>query len=76
MGYYRQDFSTLNFEDTVYNALLSVMEKPDEEKLRSTAAGFLITSELMHAKIGSLGGAKGLGGVRATRTAETGPPLS
>jgi len=61
VGYYRQDFSTLNFEDTVYNALLSVMEKPDEEKLRSTAAGFLITSELMHAKIGSLSeGQKGL----------------
>ncbi|MCR4330958.1 MAG: ATP-binding cassette domain-containing protein, partial [Patescibacteria group bacterium] len=61
VGYYRQDFSTLNFDDTVYNALLSVMEKPDEEKLRSTAAGFLITSELMHAKIGSLSeGQKGL----------------
>ena len=36
------------------------MEKTDEEKLRSTAASFLITSELMHAKIGSLGGQKNL----------------
>ena len=61
VGYYRQDFSTLNFDDTVYASLLNVMDKPDEEKLRSTASGFLITSEMMKAKIGSLSeGQKGL----------------
>lgn len=61
IGYYRQDFSTLNFEDSVYNSLISVMDKPVEETMRSTAAGFLITSELMKSSIGSLSeGQKGL----------------
>ena len=61
VGYYRQDFSTLNFEDTVYESLLSVMEKHFEEELRSVAAGFLITKDLIHTKIGNLSeGQKGL----------------
>lgn len=61
VGYYRQDFSTLNFEDTVYDSLAAVMEKHIEENLRSTAAGFLISGEMMNMKIGSLSeGQKGL----------------
>ncbi|MFC1802094.1 ATP-binding cassette domain-containing protein [Patescibacteria group bacterium] len=61
VGYYRQDFSTLDFEDTVYNALASVMEKHTEEGLRSVAAGFLITKDIIHTKIGNLSeGQKGL----------------
>ncbi len=61
IGYYRQDFSTLNFEDTVYESLLSVMDKHIEENMRSTAAGFLITAEMIRTKIGSLSeGQKGL----------------
>ncbi len=61
VGYYRQDFSTLNFEDTVYDSLAAVMEKHIEEDLRSVAAGFLLTSEVIHTKIGSLSeGQKGL----------------
>ncbi len=61
VGYYRQDFSTLNFEDTVYDSLMSVMDKPVEETMRSTAAGFLITAEQIKSKIGSLSeGQKGL----------------
>ncbi|MEK9154367.1 MAG: ABC-F family ATP-binding cassette domain-containing protein [Patescibacteria group bacterium] len=61
VGYYRQDFSTLNFEDTVYQSLETAMAKPDEEKLRATSAGFLITSDIMHTKIGHLSeGQKGL----------------
>ena len=61
VGYYRQDFSTLNFEDTVYQSLAGIMVKVDEEKLRSVAASFLITKELIYAKIGSLSeGQKGL----------------
>ncbi len=61
VGYYRQDFSTLNFEDTVYQSLAGVMPKLDEEKLRATAASFLITRELVYAKIGTLSeGQKGL----------------
>ncbi|HAI74142.1 TPA: hypothetical protein DCL22_02030 [Candidatus Moranbacteria bacterium] len=61
VGYYRQDFSTLNFEDVVFDSLLSVMQLEDEEKLRSVAAGFLITKDLVYSKIGSLSeGQKGL----------------
>jgi len=61
IGYYRQDFSTLNFEDTVYESLMSVMKGRLEHDLRSTAAGFLINSELIKSKIGSLSeGQKGL----------------
>lgn len=61
VGYYRQDFSTLNFEDTVYESLLSVMEKHIEHDLRSVAAGFLIDKDIIHTKIGNLSeGQKGL----------------
>ncbi|MFA5778048.1 MAG: ATP-binding cassette domain-containing protein [Candidatus Paceibacterota bacterium] len=65
IGYYRQDFSTLNFEDTVYQSLAQSMkdggERLDEEKMRSIAAGFLITGEFIRTKIGDLSeGQKGL----------------
>ena len=61
VGYYRQDFSTLDFDQTVYKALEKAMGKPDEEKLRATAAGFLITRDIIDTKIGSLSeGQKGL----------------
>lgn len=61
VGYYRQDFSTLNFEHTVYEALALVMEKVDEERLRAVAAGFLLTGEQIKKKIGVLSeGQKGL----------------
>lgn len=65
VGYYRQDFSTLNFEDTVYQSLgraaASIDGKLDEERMRATAASFLITSDVIHTKIGSLSeGQKGL----------------
>jgi ATP-binding cassette subfamily F protein 3 len=54
VGYYRQDFSTLNFEDTVFDSLMAVMTEHIEENMRATAAGFLITAHMMHTKIGSL----------------------
>ena len=61
VGYYRQDFSTLNFEDTVYQSLESVMAKPDEHTLRSVAASFLLTKDIVYTKIGNLSeGQKGL----------------
>ncbi len=61
VGYYRQDFSTLNFDDTVYESLMSVMDKQFEETMRATAAGFLITGDIIHTKIGNLSeGQKGL----------------
>jgi ATPase subunit of ABC transporter with duplicated ATPase domains len=65
VGYYRQDFSTLNFEHTVRQALETAMEssgdKLNEEKMRGVAAGFLITGDLVNTKIGNLSeGQKGL----------------
>ena len=65
VGYYRQDFSTLNFDDTVYKSLASAMlaggRTLDEGFMRATGASFLITSELMQTKVGSLSeGQKGL----------------
>lgn len=61
VGYYRQDFSVLNFEDTVHDSLFSVMNEKIEENMRSVAAGFLLTGELMNIKIGNLSeGQKGL----------------
>ena len=61
VGYYRQDFSNLDFDKTVHEELAAVMEKQIEETLRTAAATFLITGELIHAKIGTLSeGQKGL----------------
>lgn len=65
VGYYRQDFSTLNFDETVYESLramvIDVEKKFDEERMRAVAANFLITGEIMHTKIGVLSeGQKGL----------------
>ncbi|MCE9585019.1 ATP-binding cassette domain-containing protein [Candidatus Nomurabacteria bacterium] len=65
VGYYRQDFSTLNFEDTVRESLTKVLKevtgKIDEEYMRSVAASFLITSDVINTKIGDLSeGQKGL----------------
>lgn len=62
VGYYSQDFSELNFEDTVFNSLKSSMAgATDEQAMRSVAAGFLITGELMEHKVSYLSeGQKGL----------------
>jgi len=61
VGYYRQDFSTLNFEETVYKTLETAMGESDEHQMRSVAAGFLISSDIMYTKVGSLSeGQKGL----------------
>jgi len=61
IGYYRQDFSNLDFEQTAFDCLLSAMERKYEEEMRSVAAGFLITGDLIKTKIGLLSeGQKGL----------------
>jgi ATPase subunit of ABC transporter with duplicated ATPase domains len=65
IGYYRQDFSTLDFNDTVFESLADttriVSGKVNEEAIRATVAGFLITGDMVHTKIGSLSeGQKGL----------------
>lgn len=65
VGYYRQDFSTLDFEQTVYDCLNEAMMASWgivlEQKLRSIAAGFLINGEMMKSQIKYLSeGQKGL----------------
>ena len=61
VGYYRQDFSNLDFNKTVYQELSAVLERPIEEEVRRVAAGFLVSGEIFHSKIGTLSeGQKGL----------------
>jgi ATP-binding cassette subfamily F protein 3 len=61
VGYYRQDFSNMDFNKTVYEELAAVMGRPYEETIRTAAASFLITGELVNTKIGNLSeGQKGL----------------
>lgn len=61
VGYYRQDFSTLNFEDTVYESISETAQDHTEQKMRGIAASLLITGEMMKKRIGDLSeGQKGL----------------
>ncbi len=63
VGYYSQDFSQLDFSQTVFDSLKSAILDDDitEQQMRSTAAGLLITGELMDHTVGSLSeGQKGL----------------
>lgn len=61
IGYYRQDFSNLDFDKTVFETLMDSMSKKIEEDMRSIAAGFLLFSDVMKNKVGNLSeGQKGL----------------
>jgi ATP-binding cassette subfamily F protein 3 len=62
VGYYSQDFANLDFEQTVFDSLSSVMLKgADTQTMRSVAAGFLIGPDLMGRKVSELSaGQKGL----------------
>jgi len=63
ISYYRQDFSTLDFNETVYRTLADAATGSaiSEQEMRSCAAGFLIDADLLKARIGSLSeGQKGL----------------
>ncbi len=61
VGYYRQDFSGLNFDHTVYESLAEVMEVESMERLRAVASEFLLDSKVIRNKVGSLSeGQKGL----------------
>ena len=62
VGYYSQDFSNLNFSQTVFDSLSSVLiEGTDTQARRSVAAGFLIHGDLMGRKVSELSeGQKGL----------------
>jgi ATP-binding cassette subfamily F protein 3 len=62
VGYYSQDFTNLDFDQTVFESLKSAMiDEEDEQKMRSVAASFLITGDLMGHKVEDLSeGQKGL----------------
>lgn len=61
VGYYRQDFSTLDFESTVMATLLNAMSEKNNELAYRIGAKFLIPGELMQNKVESLSeGQKGL----------------
>lgn len=61
IGYYRQDFSNLDFDQSVFDCLINVAGEKTEEEVRSIAAGFLIYGDIMKTKIGLLSeGQKGL----------------
>jgi len=61
VGYYRQDFSGLDFNRTAYQALEEVMDEPFNQEIYATAAQFLLSSETLKNKVGSLSeGQKGL----------------
>ncbi len=61
IGYYRQDFSNLDFDKTVFETLMDSMQEKLEEKMRAIAAGFLLFGDVMKTKVGNLSeGQKGL----------------
>jgi len=61
VGYYSQDFSELDFEQTAFDSLKDMMDEIDPQKLYQAAGRFMLTGELLNNKIGSLSeGQKGL----------------
>ncbi len=65
IGYYRQDFSMMDFNDSVYESLEKIVRATEgrliETELRAAAASFLIGADVIHTRIGSLSeGQKGL----------------
>lgn len=63
ISYYRQDFSNLDFNKTVYETLNTIEGgvEVSEQQLRAHAAGFLIDAEMLKNKVGNLSeGQKGL----------------
>lgn len=55
IGYYRQDFSTLDFAQKVYDCLFEASGRTiNDRELRSFASGFLITGEIMNTPIWAL----------------------
>jgi ATPase subunit of ABC transporter with duplicated ATPase domains len=62
VGYYSQDFATLDYDQTVFDSLESILaDGVDTQEMRAVAAGFLITGDLMGHKVSYLSeGQKGL----------------
>ncbi|MDP2631392.1 MAG: ATP-binding cassette domain-containing protein [Candidatus Uhrbacteria bacterium] len=61
VGYYRQDFSGLDFSKTAYDSLAEVMDAPENEMIRRTGAKFLLNGEALATRVEALSeGQKGL----------------
>lgn len=61
VGYYRQDFSGLPMDKTVYEVLEEVMDPPNHQMIFQTAARFLLPGEKVQTKVRGLSeGQKGL----------------
>ncbi len=61
VGYYRQDFSGLDFNKTAYEALAEATPNPWNEEIYATAGQFLLSAETLRNPVGSLSeGQKGL----------------
>lgn len=61
VGYYRQDFSGLDFSQTAFESLQEFAVEEDKETIYSTAARFLLQGAVLQNEIGSLSeGQKGL----------------
>lgn len=62
VGYYSQDFSNLPYDQTAYQVLAAdLIEGAGEQELRSLAAGFLLTGEVLALPVAALSeGQKGL----------------
>lgn len=54
VGYYRQDFTHLDFDETPLEHLSKIFKRFDEEKVRAVCSGFLITKDIINTKIGYL----------------------
>ncbi|MBU0646107.1 ATP-binding cassette domain-containing protein [Patescibacteria group bacterium] len=61
VGYYKQDFSGLDFTETAYASLAAMMDEPDNEVIRRTGAQFLLNGDALATPVGALSeGQKGL----------------
>lgn len=61
IGYYSQDFSSLDYDKTVLEILKESSQTADEEKIRKTAARFFLQGDMVFKKVETLSeGQKGL----------------
>ncbi len=61
VGYYRQDFSGLDYDQSGYDALASAMDSPDNETIYAVGAHFLLKSQTLKQPIRTYSeGQKGL----------------
>ncbi|NTW22402.1 ABC-F family ATP-binding cassette domain-containing protein [Candidatus Falkowbacteria bacterium] len=62
VGYYSQDFATLDFNDTVFESLQrAAADGIDDQEMRNVAGGFMVAGDLLGQQVGALSeGQKGL----------------